>query len=72
MDAVPYLYEDPQFLDEPLSGNTDDENDYGYLDHIYTFNLPEVYDMISQFNDVMAEFENADGFDRLLTTQRLA
>ena len=26
MDAVPYMFEDEQFLDEPLSGNGDDED----------------------------------------------
>ncbi len=41
-----------------------DEDDYGFLDHIYTFNLPQVYDMIHQFNDVISEFESVDGFDR--------
>ena len=66
MDAVPFLFENPEFLDEPESGKPDipDEEDYGFLNHIYTFNLPEVYDMIHQFNDVIKEFEIADGFDR--------
>ena len=66
MDAVPYLFEDQAFLDEPESGKPDipDEDDYGFLDHIYPFNLPQVYDMIHQFNDVISEFESVDGFDR--------
>ena len=65
MDAVPYLFEDQSFLDEPESGKpVIDENDYNFLDHIYTFNLDEVYDMIGQFNDVIKEFEDIDGFDR--------
>jgi hypothetical protein len=66
MDAVPFLFEDPEFRDEPESGKPDipDEDDYGFLDHIYTFNLPQVYDMIHQFNDVISEFESSDGFDR--------
>ena len=46
IDAVPYLYEDSEFLDEPKSNKTEDPDSYDYLEHIYTFNLPEVYDMI--------------------------
>ena len=46
IDAVPYLYENPEFLDEPKSNKTEDPDSYDFLDHIYTFNLPEVYDMI--------------------------
>ena len=42
MDAVPFLFEDQEFKDEPLSGKTDDPEDYNYLNHIYTWNFPEV------------------------------
>ena len=64
MDAVPFLFEDPGFMDEPLSNKTSDQDSYDYLDHIYTFNLPEVYDMIGQFYNVLMEFEAIDGHHR--------
>lgn len=64
MDAVPFLFEDPGFLDEPLSNKTTDPDSYDYLDHIYTFGLEEHYDMIGQFNDVLKEFEAIDGHHR--------
>ena len=64
MDAVPFIFEDPEFKDEPLSNQSDDPNDYNYLNHTYTFNLPEHYDMLGQFNDVISEFELIDGNDR--------
>ncbi len=64
MDAVPYMFEDTQFKDEPLTNQTLDSDDYNYLDHIYTFNLPEHYDMISQFYQVMKEYELIDGHHR--------
>ena len=64
MDAVPFIFEDPEFKDEPLSHQSDDPNDYNYLNHTYTFNLPEHYDMLGQFNDVISEFELIDGNDR--------
>lgn len=72
MDAVPFLFEDPEFRDEPISNKTDDENDYGYLDHIYTFNLPQVYDMIHQFTTVLSAFEIADGVDRVVMVEALS
>ena len=42
MDAVPWLFEDPEFKDEPLSGWSNDPEDYLYLYHIYTFHYPDV------------------------------
>ena len=72
IDAVPYLYEDPEFLDEPKSNKTEDPDSYDYLDHIYTFNLPEVYDMIKGFNDVLEEYEAIDGFDRVVMVEALS
>ncbi len=41
MDAVLGIFEDEQFRDEPLSGESNDPDDYEYLDHIYTWDLPE-------------------------------
>ena len=42
MDAVPWLFEDPDFKDEPLSGWSNDPEDYLYLYHIFTFHYPDV------------------------------
>ena len=72
MDAVPFMFEDKAFLDEPVSNKTTDPDDYGYLDHIYTWNLPEHYDMIQQFNDVLSEYELIDGFDRVMMVEALS
>ena len=64
IDAVPYIFEDEEFKDEPISGESENPDDYNYLDHIYTFNLPEHFDMIWQFNEVLSEYEIIDGQDR--------
>jgi len=72
MDAVPFIFEDPEFKDEPLSHQSDDPNDYNYLNHTYTFNLPEHYDMLKQFNDVISEFELIDGNDRVMMVEALS
>jgi alpha-glucosidase len=47
LDAIPHLMEDQEFPDEPLSN--DDEftpNQWGYLSHVYTTDLPELYEVI--------------------------
>merc|ERR1711970_536264 len=62
MDAVPFLFEDQQFRDEPVSGKTNDTNDYGYLDHIYTWNFPEVIDVLAQFTESVRDNTKGDGF----------
>merc|ERR1711970_375636 len=62
MDAVPFLFEDQQFRDEPISGKTNDTNDYGYLDHIYTWNFPEVIDVLANFTESVRDNTKGDGF----------
>ena len=41
MDAVPFLFEDLEFRDEPRSFLTSDPEDYLYLVHIFTWNYPQ-------------------------------
>ena len=41
MDAVPFLFEDSKFRDEPRSYLTSDPEDYLYLVHIFTWNYPQ-------------------------------
>ena len=72
MDAVPFMFEDERFLDEPVSNKTSDPDAYDYLDHIYTWNLPEHYEMIQQFNDILSEYEAIDDFDRVMMVEALS
>ena len=62
MDAVPFLFEDLEFKDEPLSGKTEDPEDYNYLSHIYTWNFPEVIDVLAEFTESVKENTNGEGF----------
>jgi len=62
MDAVPFLFEDLQFRDEPLSGKTDDPEDYNYLNHVFTWNFPEVKDVLSNFTIFVRGETDGDGF----------
>ncbi|XP_053660688.1 maltase A1-like [Anopheles marshallii] len=66
IDAVPTLFEvapdaDGNYPDEPISGNTDDPNDPGYLVHIYTQDQNETLDMVYQWRAVMQEFQKDAG-----------
>ena len=65
MDAVAFIWEDENLPDEPLSGNTDDPNDYGYLDHIYTNNLQGTRDVLGQFYELIKSYEAIDGQERI-------
>ncbi|XP_066589762.1 maltase 1-like [Prorops nasuta] len=64
IDAVPYIFEDPQFRDEPRSyapGVTDEESNY--LNHIYTKDDPRTYELISSWRkklDDYASFTNSE------------
>ncbi|XP_320159.4 maltase A3 isoform X1 [Anopheles gambiae] len=66
IDAVPTLFEvapdaDGQYPDEPLSGNTNDPDDPGYLVHIYTQDRNETLDMVYQWRAVLDEFQQQYG-----------
>ena len=52
MDAIGHIWEDEQFLDEPISGFAFDPNDYIYLTHIYTYDLPMTRTILKEFYDL--------------------
>jgi alpha-glucosidase len=60
------MFEDPLFRNEPYSGSSDPPDDYDYLEHIYTQNLPETPYTLSIFKAHSDEYEaNAgDGLHR--------
>lgn len=59
MDAVPFLFEDPDFKNEPLTGASGVTSDqYGYLKHIYTTNLDATYSLIYDFRSVLDEYNS--------------
>ncbi|XP_062548564.1 maltase 2-like [Armigeres subalbatus] len=70
IDAVNWLFEDSNFLDEPESGNSQDPLSYDYLNHIYTQDLHETVDMVYQWRAVMDEYKQQHGGDtRVLMTE---
>lgn len=70
IDAVQWLFEDDKFLDEPVSGNSQDPLMPEYLNHIYTQNLPETVDMVYQWREAMDNYKKQNGGDtRVLMTE---
>ncbi|XP_030383385.1 maltase 1 isoform X2 [Scaptodrosophila lebanonensis] len=73
IDAINYVYENTQLLDEPLSETTDDPNSYDYLDHIYTKNLPEVNELLQHWRVMLDDYsKNNDGPQRIMMTEGYA
>lgn len=76
IDAISHLFEvdkelyGGKFPDEPLSGRSaDDPLNYDYLDHIYTVNQDETYDMVYQWRELFDEYEKIDGLQRVVMTE---
>lgn len=76
VDAIIHLFEVDKELhggkypDEPLSGDLDaDPESHGYLDHIYTTNQEENYEMIYQWRELLDEFTQKDGLVRIMMTE---
>ncbi|XP_066137446.1 maltase 1-like [Euwallacea fornicatus] len=71
MDAVPPLFEDELFRDEPASDADNlDPDDPGTLNHIYTTNLNETYDMIYQWREHLDNYSAKNGsYSRVMMTE---
>lgn len=62
IDAINFMYEDSRFLDEPLSNKPGvPKNDYDYLNHIYTKDLPQTYEVLKTWRKLLDHHsENTD------------
>lgn len=75
IDAVPHLFEIPanekgRMPDEPLSGNTNDPDDWSYLKHVFTVDQPETIDMVYQWRQVLDDYRQEHGGDaRIMLTE---
>ncbi|XP_049866375.1 maltase A1-like [Pectinophora gossypiella] len=79
VDAINMMYEvDPKdyggrFPDEPLSGDPNyGPEDYEYLDHIYTKDLSETYDVVFDWRDVFNEYISKQGEYKIMMTEAYA
>ncbi|XP_033206941.2 alpha-glucosidase [Bombus vancouverensis nearcticus] len=57
IDSLPFIAEDMNFPDEPLSGKTNDSTSPDYTDRIYTMHLQRSYDLIPGWRNVLNEFK---------------
>ncbi|XP_011314711.1 alpha-glucosidase-like [Fopius arisanus] len=69
IDAVNHVFEIQSLQDEPLSGDTNDPNNYGYLDHIYTKDQPECYKLVGEWRKVLEEYNKNGGHERLMAME---
>ncbi|XP_024941638.1 maltase 1 isoform X2 [Cephus cinctus] len=71
VDAVPHIFESNHFEDEPLSnipGVT--ENEYDYLEHIYTKDDIRTYHLIQSFRNFLDEYANStDTDEKIMMTE---
>lgn len=68
IDAINHMYEDPRFLDEPSSNRSDlPPGDYDTLDHIYTKNQPETYDVLKSWRALMDNHPKSADTKMILT-----
>lgn len=62
LDAVKYLYEvEDLSQDEPLSGNPSvlDPNEYDYLNHTLTVDMPETFDVIREWRVLLDQYTDS-------------
>lgn len=70
MDAVPFLFEDAEFRDELPSGLEVSEDEYEYLQHTYTNDVKETFDMIYQWRAFLDDYVREHGGDaRVMMTE---
>ncbi|EDS38953.1 neutral and basic amino acid transport protein rBAT [Culex quinquefasciatus] len=68
LDAINHMFEDEQFRDEPLSG-WGQPGEYDSLDHIYTKDIPDVYDVVYNWRDQMDKYSAEKGRTIILMTE---
>lgn len=66
VDSIMYLFEDSQFQSEPVISSKliDGYPSYKSLNHTFTIDQPETYDMLAQFRALMDEYKQKDGKTR--------
>lgn len=57
VDAVNFVYENDSYPDEPLSHKPYVQSDeYEYLDHIYSQNQLETYDLVADWRSILDKY----------------
>ncbi|XP_001949423.2 maltase 1-like [Acyrthosiphon pisum] len=69
IDALKHVYESESLKDEPKLNNSNPAVDYFNLDHIYTGDQFEVYDLIKEWRLLLDEFKQKDHHTRIIMTE---
>jgi len=72
VDAVPHMFEDQRFLDEPENPDRDPSTtpaEYSYWSHPYTYNLPQVLDALAEFRKLLDIYTLVDGRQRVMMVE---
>jgi len=73
VDAVNHLFEDEDLQDEPVSNKTDDSKAYDYLEHTLTTDLPECYEMVKQWRELLDNWSSEyDTETKIMMTEAYA
>lgn len=73
VDAINHMFETEEPIDEPVSGLSDDPMDHNYLNHIYTTNMDEMFEMVYYFREILDLFKaERGGNTKLLMTEAYA
>lgn len=66
IDAIPHMFEDSNYPDEPWSGDTSAQDfEYHYLNHIYSKDQPLTFDMVYQYRQLVDDYAAANGRDTM-------
>ncbi|KXJ78600.1 alpha-glucosidase-like [Aedes albopictus] len=68
LDAINHMFEDPELRDEPPSG-WGDAGSYDSLDHIYTKDVADVYNVVYGWRDLMDAYSKEHGRTIILMTE---
>lgn len=74
IDAIPHIFEtinsDGSYPDEPISGLCDDVVGTCYLTHIHTRDLPETYELVYDWRELLDNYTKTNGGSpRILMTE---
>ncbi|XP_059617991.1 maltase 2-like isoform X2 [Phlebotomus argentipes] len=73
IDAVNHLFEVEDFRDEPPTGVESDSKSYAFTHHHHTKDLPESYELIYHWRELLDDFKVKNGGDdRLILTEAYA
>lgn len=74
IDAIPFIFEtvldDGSYPDEPVSGMCSDPTATCYLNHVHTKDLPETFDLVYSWRELLNQYKQDHGGDtRIIMTE---